>query len=350
MSKNIYPISTSGFRAMEKTDAGLYLAYRSGATNPTDFIGQMGAGLPCGVVLDRITDGLMHLIAKHSRNGYRTFVDSGAFGKFRKGEEFTVSEFVGILQNYVKLAEITKGNITLVAPDVIGNQKRTLELIERFADDLRELLFLGVDLIIPVQKGEAYSHTKVIERYSELIGSTDFRVGIPSNEAALSIDEVFEILESGVRKVHFLGMSPATVKAIGKAKFRAIFEYLHIDFTMDANRIAAKVGRDRSLTMFQNNPPEDARYKIMHEIDMDGLEDYIQDNAGDCLTDEELTVLEEYGEIDDFTYIAIQKRLAHQYYEEELDEQIINKRNLRARVEAIKFTADYFPHEKRMAA
>nr|BDD45962.1 hypothetical protein 8 [bacterium] len=264
-----------------------FTSYCSGANRIPDFKGLVKGSTLAGVVADEITYELIELMAERAAYGERTFVDSGAFNAFRKGRQV---DFEQVFKMYDDLVGATGGMITLVGPDVIGDQDATIELVWLYARRLRGYINQGVDLIMPVQVGEL-SALEVVETYAQLLGRDAFRVGFPSNLEAAPLSEIESVIKDGrVSRIHFLGMSVHTRLRAGKAKVSLAESHPGIHFSFDSNRIAAKVGKKRAITIFQNNPPEATVADAAEEAYFMDAEANIWDDVQDDITgeDEEL--------------------------------------------------------------
>lgn len=146
------------------------------------------------------------------------FVDSGAFGAFRKTLQGKTAfiDFDKLLAKYDEiLAAIDKANTAeetdyprplLVMPDVVGNQADSLRLIDHYKDWIKAELTGNLSRpIVPIQKGElsmADAYRKVVET----LGTDNFIVGVPSNEEAVTPAELEDFLrDARPRAIHVLG-------------------------------------------------------------------------------------------------------------------------------------------------
>lgn len=162
----------------------------------------------------------------------RIFVDSGAFGLFRRNmreqERYRADvadmfraegaappklqdlDFEEIITRYEAIREaifianqVEEGYPApvFVAPDVIGDQAASLRLLKQHAGDLQGF---RENLIVPLQKGEK-TLTQSYAEAREILG-TDFIAGIPSNEKAITPAEFRAFIkEARPDRVHFLG-------------------------------------------------------------------------------------------------------------------------------------------------
>ena len=137
------------------------ISYRSGAGNINDLKGYMMAGVPVGLSCARQSNGQLAYIPSHIEKetiGYsyqqKVFIDSGAFSVFQKSLNSgcpVVLDFAKILKKYQFYASF--GNFALVMPDSIGDQDKTFALQFAYRKEIRNLIELGADVIVPIQKG-----------------------------------------------------------------------------------------------------------------------------------------------------------------------------------------------------
>ena len=103
------------------------------------------------------------------------------------GEEMDWRE---IMSRYQTLANMTDHpeNLYVVAPDKVGDQAGTMAALEAWAPKVRALIDEGCQVIVPIQAG-ILPGQEMIERAAALLGTRKFIVGVPSNRAAMSIEE-----------------------------------------------------------------------------------------------------------------------------------------------------------------
>lgn len=235
--------------------------FASGLNRAVDMKGAIDKGLPFGVDVGLLSSENLARVAVAAADGVDVFVDSGAFRIYRenlkRGNKQLAIEAFGeggkalpvkdVIQSYVKLmqqAEAEGGiealrRLHLVMPDVVGNADATMKLIEEWRDSIIDFMDSGIDVIIPIQSGMDMAALRELFQAA----NTGFRVGIPSNAAALSIEEFRSIVEGGATGIHFLG---AASEAKAREKLDAIreiaaatgFEY---NITMDANVVRSRL-------------------------------------------------------------------------------------------------------------
>ncbi|MDG1580800.1 hypothetical protein [Pseudomonas sp. GOM6] len=164
------------------------VAYHSGMSSQSDFRACVMTGAAAGVVAGLLTtQHLFGAIPRFIREGGKLFIDSGAFTAFRKGEPM---DWATVFRKYNYVIESTEGspNVTIVAPDVVGDQDATVALWQMHRDLIRSWIDSGVRVLMPLQRGALLAHELLQEAIS-LLGTDRFCAGIPSNEAALPPDQ-----------------------------------------------------------------------------------------------------------------------------------------------------------------
>ncbi|HBO2935060.1 TPA: hypothetical protein L4R50_000054 [Pseudomonas aeruginosa] len=161
------------------------IAYHSGMSSQSDFRACINTGAPAGVVAGLLTtQQVLAAIPRYIREGGRLFIDSGAFTAFRKGDPM---DWKRVFQVYEFVINGTDGspNVSIVAPDVVGDQEATFALWHEHRDKIRSWIDSGVRVIVPLQTGPLPAD-QLLHAAIELLGTNRFCAGIPSNEAAMS--------------------------------------------------------------------------------------------------------------------------------------------------------------------
>lgn len=210
----------SGMSAISDLKTGTYA--RGGFKN-------YGVGFDVGLLSKNAIDSLAASVINLDT---QVFIDSGAFSNFRKslkeqvaGRTVEALDFDKIFEKYDLIIDaIDKANPEertdyprplMVMPDIIGDQKASLDLIEKYKD--RIAVDIGIQTftpIIPIPLGEL-SLSQAYNRILQILNSntrgvevdpTNFIVGIPSNAKAVSKEDLANFLrESKPPRIHFLG-------------------------------------------------------------------------------------------------------------------------------------------------
>ncbi|QBY56033.1 LPD1 domain-containing protein [Cupriavidus oxalaticus] len=193
--------------------------FASGMSRAKDFHPAARAEHGVGVDIGELSDVAMRELADRIVNmRAQVFVDSGAFGLFKRGlksGDVRPMDFDAVLKKYEQLqryiaeANPSEEKITppmLVMPDVVGDQAASLDLVKQYRDWIKvETEFQVSRPVVPLQRGDL-SLSEAYARVVEILGSDRFIVGIPSNAAAITPDEFVAFLrESKPKAVHILG-------------------------------------------------------------------------------------------------------------------------------------------------
>lgn len=173
---------------MATHSAHLDLIFPSGMSRVNDFSGARDASVPIGVVAGELTVAqLLMTIPRALDAGIPVFVDTGAFSAFQTQAAIDWPE---IFRRYDVMADLTQAtrNLYLVAPDVVGNQDATLRILTEWQVRVHSLIKRGCRIIVPLQAGSMSARQMHIT-VRRILLTDQFIVGIPSNRAALSIDE-----------------------------------------------------------------------------------------------------------------------------------------------------------------
>lgn len=159
-----------------------------------------GGDLPICVVISELTGPAAEELQALIRMGGRVMLDSGAFTAFTRGGAV---DFDTVVNEYARYAAVAKeaGQLMAVMPDVIGDQLATLELIRRYTIHIGSLIRAGVDVVIPFQRG-ARSVREFVDVVREVLGTADFRVGLPANKMPIRRAELDDVVHD---RFHMLG-------------------------------------------------------------------------------------------------------------------------------------------------
>ncbi|QRM35105.1 hypothetical protein [Microvirga sp. VF16] len=136
-----------------------------------------------------------------------------------------------------------------VMPDVVGNQRVSIALVERYRSWILEEINQDQSIpIIPIQVGDL-TLAQAYARIVEILDSDRWVVGVPSNEKAVTPDELRSFIrQSRPSRIHFLGA--ASSKTL-EPKLRILADVGHVPshLTADANICRSSVygkGIDKS--------------------------------------------------------------------------------------------------------
>lgn len=204
--------------------------------HPGEVHGLAASGKWIGITAPEVTEGLVRALAELRgrpwiicpdyprctfRHSVRLFVDSGAFSEVAFGPEgrkvvapISDEEWCARLGLCRRLCGVLEPRrLYLVAPDCVGDQVETLARLERYTSQVQELVELGANVIIPVQKG-ALPMLEFWWKALNLLGlrERDAIAGIPMKKDATKVDELGDFA-CGLglwARVHLLGLGPGS--------------------------------------------------------------------------------------------------------------------------------------------
>lgn len=232
------PSDLFGFDASSITGEVFSATYCSGVSAYWDCRGAMESGCSVGVVATDTPLRTIELLQSYANSDGRVFIDSGAFNAFKKHGSVN---FENVFAAYDAVLEKVKAgkqrNIALVMPDVIGNQTGTMLLLDQHRNRILDYLAQGADVIIPLQRGELPVY-QVAQDVLSMFG-TQVRLGIPSNAAALSDEELAKIRHN---KFHILGKASMDTK-LRRRVYTLQEGNPNADLTCDANLLRSRMDK-----------------------------------------------------------------------------------------------------------
>jgi hypothetical protein len=228
--------------------------YASGMSRRRDMEAAIESPAGLGTEIGELSSFGMDRIAEAIRREKKpVFVDSGAFNAFKaamragKPENARIN-FGPVFAKYSELSrricEETpyryRNLLMMVAPDVIGDQVATLELIEEHAEQIQEWMEAGHEVIVPFQRGPL-NQREAYDRVAAALGGTDFVVGIPSAAAAMSGADLRELLSGDYLpdRLHILG-------AVSSPRFEERMEVIRECYVSDVPGVTADANVMRS--------------------------------------------------------------------------------------------------------
>ena len=237
--------------------------YASGMTRPGDLKAAIESSKGAGVVATELTPTTINQIVEAVKKGKEIFVDSGAFSAFKAAMKAgkanaTKADFDKVFDKYAQLVlkiigagatYAQRGLVQLVAPDVVGDQRQSLDLLREHADTVKQWINEGFEVIVPFQSGEL-SQSELYDEVTDILGTNEFVVGIPSNAKAMSTAEFRELLTAHKpERIHVLGaVKSGRMQERMKVIRQAYANELEMPgVTADANLVRAKADQLRGL-------------------------------------------------------------------------------------------------------
>lgn len=229
----------------------------------------MELGQAIGITLSEYRPPLRELLM--SKVDIDLFVDSGAFSEvsFKTGQREVVKpisheDWLLKFKQYTELAELYGKSCVVVAPDAVGDQEESLHRVQRYKDQIVELLDI-CEVIVPIQKG-ALSLSDMYSQIQDTLSDDRIIAGIPMKKSAVSILEYASFLShSKPPRVHILGVSKASKKWLQVNLTHRILKDQAPKVSHDACRITPIVGKGRALTVALHKRKHLERQQAMYE-------------------------------------------------------------------------------------
>ena len=234
-----------GYQGDDVLLAGVH-RYASGVAAPAIWAGYAAAGVPmCLVAADLPLSAIARAMA-YRHSGHELLLDSGAFiYRDRPGQ----LDWRAVVATYLRLGRGAGAKLTLILPDVVGDQAGSIALAAAYGPRLARLARMGHLTLVPMQRG-AMPLPVYFRRYVQALGFDPAGFAIPSNAAAMPVRELeaLQLISEAPRRVHFLGISRrAKPLAARVATLRAFWPDAAI--SADACEHRAHVGEKRQITV-----------------------------------------------------------------------------------------------------
>jgi hypothetical protein len=231
---------------------GQYLYYASGSNHAGEIRGFTEGGQAVGVVVTELSEAAIRELIK---SPLPVFVDSGAFSEvsFPKGRPTVVApishaEWQRRLDIYDRLAESMGPKVMLIAPDMVGHQRETLQRLKKYTRRIWRLLRTGAQVACVLQRGPL-SQADFRKKVISVLGLTQDDPGVtwalPCAKAATTLSDLRAFLTAVTPlRLHLLGLGPSS--PTGKKFIAAVNDMSPTTFlSMDACLIKGHVGTDR---------------------------------------------------------------------------------------------------------
>lgn len=212
------------------------LAFHSGMSAKSDIRAAVDEGVPVGVVATLLDLSKTFLVLpRHLDNGGSAFVDSGAFAAFQKGETVAWERVFNVYESILQMTSRPEG-LSIVAPDVIGNQAATLKLWAEHSARVGKWIATGARVIVPLQCGEL-SAGQLLDKAKAIFGTDRLCAGIPSNLAAMGAEDAATLNHTDF---HILGRVILTADLMKKLSV-LLANNPGATYTADANWMRSRI-------------------------------------------------------------------------------------------------------------
>lgn len=193
--------------------------YASGMSRKRDMAAAIESPAGLGTVVDELSDAGMDRIADAVAAGKPVFVDSGAFPAFKAAmkagrPQDARLDFEKVFAKYNELSRRVSAKtsysdrnlLMIVAPDVVGDQLATLELVEQHREQILDWIEAGHEVIVPFQRGPVRQYEAFL-RVKDALNDMPFVVGIPSAAAAMTTEDLVDLVSHDYKpdRLHILG-------------------------------------------------------------------------------------------------------------------------------------------------
>lgn len=198
--------------------------YASGTNRAGEIAGLAAAGSHIGVAAPECSLATEEALEALADTETKVFIDSGAFSevKFHKDgpptypKPITPARWRRVLDLYVRMARVLGENLTVVAPDRVGDQAETYVRMSQYAETLAEITSHGARVLVPCQKGPLSQAQAWVACRDLLVDagcdSLLLTPALPCNKAATTPDEAaefsIELADDLGLEVHLLGLGP----------------------------------------------------------------------------------------------------------------------------------------------
>ena len=223
--------------------------YFSGVLSPAIWEGYRRAGAPMCVAVAECGAPALDRICAHVARGGEILLDSGAF-LYRDRPEAMPWDVV--LSAYRRILKAATRPVTVIAPDVVGDQQATLEVLRRHGPTVAAMCAGKHRMLLPVQRGPMRPPL-FVRAAVQALGSLPDGLAIPSAAAAFPVEDLASLKRIDPRiprRIHFLGISRRS-KALSE-RVRALRSiWLHAEISCDACEHRAQVGQNKPITRFR---------------------------------------------------------------------------------------------------
>lgn len=218
------------------------LAYHSGMSAQSDLRAAVDEGIAVGVVATLLdTLKIIRTLPRHLDAGGAVFIDSGAFAAFQKGDLVDWRRVFSAYETVLNHTDRPAG-LSIVAPDVIGDQVATLSLWEVHAQRICTWITAGARVIVPLQRGDL-SAASMLDHARRIFKTDRFCAGIPSNLEAMSAEECSTLHH---HDFHVLGRVVMTAELTAKMK-ALLVNNPGATYTADANWLRSRIRQISSV-------------------------------------------------------------------------------------------------------
>lgn len=221
----VAPVNVSPY-TIDQLQAALHIA--SGVNHPSEVHSLVNNAFNVGVTCGEIRTGVLRALLLYRHwSSLRVFFDSAGFSEVEFSRELgrlvvarplSDADWHERFRLYRWAAAAFGRRALVVAPDLVGDQRATLERMERYAVQMRRVAELGASVIAPIQKGDL-PMSAMFARCTEILGipADQLIAGVPMKKDATGLTDLAELADSlqPRARVHLLGLGPESRRYAG---------------------------------------------------------------------------------------------------------------------------------------
>lgn len=236
--------------------------YFSGVLSPAIWEGHRRAAAPVCVAASECGGPALERICAYAASGGDILLDSGAF-VYRDSPE--KMPWTKVMTVYRRVLDAATRPLTVIAPDVVGDQQATLEVLRTHGATVAALCAGKHRILLPVQRGPI-SVPLFVKAALQALDTIPDGLAIPCKASAFPASELAALKRVDPRiprRLHFLGISQRVKELAERVRIVRAF-WLHAEISCDAVEFRAQVGQNKPITRFRREAL-DKRIQTAHE-------------------------------------------------------------------------------------
>jgi hypothetical protein len=194
-------------------------------------------------------EGAIERVVSYASEGHKILLDSGAFIHRSDPQSMPWNRVLAV---YARVIAAATSSVTLILPDVVGDQDGTLKVLQLFGADVLAMATNDHEALLPLQLGER-EPAQFVDAAIAALGGVPSGLALPSRDFAFpasKLASLADITTALPRRLHFLGISRAAQR-LGERLLRLEEVWPGCVVTCDACEHRAKVGQGRPVTVLR---------------------------------------------------------------------------------------------------
>ena len=285
--------------------------FRSGCSNPNEFVGYIGAGQSVGTSLHYAKrKGVMQYIIDAVKSNTPCFVDNGLISAFNRGIPLDVDS---VFTQYIDLVKGIKGStkaLSIVIPDAPHDESEALATITKYKKEIKWLA-RRCDVIIPFHRPINRTVVEQAQLVASVLGKTPFTIGVPCRKVTganwrmdiSDIESLFELKINGTRwvnRIHYFALSEVTKGDVYQSRLNLARVHgieCQLDCTRttaffgsnSGNRVGSVAAREVEKEISEDNAKQSIEY-LSYDDDTEWDETRVVDHINELTPSEKATL------------------------------------------------------------